>query len=81
VGRGVLAEKAMKKRVRTKLVHEGQYVAEVDVELLETGDEWSPYLSLDDAYKLDDIREALRRGDVKSAAQHGRVFTLTPIAV
>lgn len=71
----------MKNRVRTKLVHEGQYVAEVDVELLETGDEWSPYLSLDDAYKLDDIREALRRGDVKSAAQHGRVFTLTPITV
>jgi hypothetical protein len=71
----------MKKRVRTKLVHEGQYVAEVDVELLEIGDEWSPYLSLHDAYKLDDIREALRRGDVKSAAQHGRVFTLTPIAV
>ena len=71
----------MKKRVRTKLVHEGNYVAEVDVELLETGDEWSPYLSLNDAYKLDDIREALRRGDVKSAAQHGRVFTLTPIAV
>ena len=71
----------MKKRVRTKLVHEGQYVAEVDVELLETGDEWSPYLSLDDAYKLDDIREALRRGDVKAAAQHGRVFTLTPVAV
>ena len=81
VGRGVLEEKAMKKRVRTKLVHEGRYVAEVDVELLETGDEWSPYLSLDDAYKLDDIREALRRGDVQSAAEHGRVFTLTPIDV
>ena len=71
----------MKKRVRTKLVHEGNYVAEVDVELLETGEEWSPYLSLDDAYKLDDVRDALRRGDVKSAAQHGRVFTLTPTAV
>ena len=54
----------MKKRVRTKLVHEGKYVAEVDVELLESEDEWSPYLSLDDAYKLDDIRDALRRGDV-----------------
>lgn len=71
----------MTRRVRTKLVHEGKYVAEVDVELLETEDDWSPYLSLDDAYKLDDVREALRRGDVKSAAQHGRVFTLTPIAV
>lgn len=61
----------MKKRVRTKLVHEGEYVVEVDVELLKTGDEWSPYLSLDDAYKLDDVRDALRRGDVKSAAQRG----------
>ena len=70
----------MKKRVRTKLVQEGNYVAEVDVELLENEDEWSPYLSLDDAYKLDDIRDALRRGDVKSAARHGRVFTLTPVA-
>jgi len=41
----------MRKRHRTKLVHEGQYIAEVDVDLLETEDEWSPYLSLEDAYK------------------------------
>ena len=71
----------MTKRVRTKLIHEGKFVAEVDVELLDTEDEWSPYLSLADAYKLDDVRDALRRGDLKSAAQHGRVFTLTPLAV
>lgn len=69
----------MKKRGRTKLVHEGKYIAEVDVELMETEDKWSPYLSVEDAYKLDDVREALRRGDVKAAIQHGRVFTLTPV--
>jgi len=69
----------MKKRRRTKLIHEGKYIVEVEVELMETEDEWSPYLSVDDAYKLDDVREALRRGDVKAAAQHGRVFTLTPV--
>ena len=69
----------MKKRQRTKLVHEGKYVAEVDVELLESDEEWSPYLSLDDAYKLDDVRDALRRGDLKSAGRHSRVFTLTPV--
>ncbi len=71
----------MKKSSRTKLVHEGKYIAEVDVEVMETEDGWSPYLSLDEAYKLDDVREALRRGDVKAAARHGRVFTLTPVAV
>lgn len=71
----------MKTRRRTKLIHEGKYIAEVEVELLETDHEWSPYLSIEDAYKLDDVREALRRGDVKTATQHGRVFTLTPVTM
>ena len=66
---------------RTKLVHEGTYVAEVDVELQENPMGWSPYLSLQDAYRLDDVREALRRGDVKTAARYSRVFSLTPVAV
>ena len=71
----------MRKRRHTKLVHEGQYVAEVDVELIETDEGWSPYLSLDDAYKLDDVRAALRHGDLKSAMRFSRVFSLTPVAV
>ncbi|QQS34194.1 MAG: hypothetical protein IPM50_06400 [Acidobacteriota bacterium] len=70
----------MKKVIRTKLIHEGEYAAEVEVELSETDDEWSPYLSLEEAYKLDDVREALRRGDLGAAARHARIFSLTPIA-
>lgn len=68
----------MKSR-QTKLVHEGHYVAEVEVELIETEDAWSPSLSLDDAYKLDDVREALRRGDLHKAVRLARVFSLTPV--
>jgi len=71
----------MKKRHYTKLVHEGQYVAKVDIELIDTDEGWSPYLSLDDAQKLDDVRDALRRGDVKAAGRLANVFTLTPVAV
>ena len=71
----------MKKRQHTKLVHEGEYIAEIDVELIDMDKGWSPYLSLDDAYKLDDIRDALRRGDIKSAARFARIFTLTHVAV
>ena len=70
----------MKKKYRTKFVHEGKYVAEVDVEILEAKDGWSPYLSTDDAYRLDDVREALRRGDLKTASRYGKVYTLTPVA-
>jgi hypothetical protein len=74
-------EAHMKKQPRTKLIHEGRYLAEVDVELLVTDDEWSPYLSVEDAYKLDDVREALKKGDTATAARYGRVFSLTPIGV
>ena len=70
----------MKTRRQTRLVHEGEYVAEVDVELLQADTGWSPYLSLDDAYKLDDVREALRRRDVGTASRLARVYTLTPVA-
>ena len=70
----------MTSRRHTKLVREGPYVAEVDVELIETGDGWSPYLSLDDAYKLDDVREALRREDIRAASRRARVFSLTPVS-
>lgn len=71
----------MRKRHQTKYIHEGDYVAEVDLELLDTDEGWSPYLSLDEALKLDDVRLALRRGDLKTAAQHGRIYTLMPVAL
>ena len=67
-------------RSTVKLVQEGKYVAEVPVELIEDDGGWSPYLSLDDATKLDVVREALRRGEVATAAKHGRVYELTPVA-
>ncbi len=64
-----------------KLVHEGEYLAEVEVDLIESEEGWSPYLSLEDAYKLDDVRDALKRGDIVAAAKLARVFSLQPVAL
>ncbi|GBE02160.1 hypothetical protein BMS3Abin08_01602 [bacterium BMS3Abin08] len=69
----------MKKRHHIKLVHERGYVAEVEIELIETGEGWSPYLSLEDAEKLDDVREALRREDIDTARKLSKVYRLTPV--
>jgi len=68
-------------RKKTKYIHEGKYVAEVDVDLVINDDEWSPYLTIEDAYKLDDVREALRQGDLKTAAKKAKVYELHPVAV
>jgi hypothetical protein len=71
----------MIRRRQTKLVHQGQYVAEVEVELTDSKEGWSPYLSLEDAQKLDEVRECLHRGDLKRAGQFGRIFKLTPVSI
>ena len=71
----------MNTRRQTKLVHEGQFVAQVEVDLIETDSGWAPYLSVEDAHTLDDVREALRRGDIQSASRKAQVFVLTPVAL
>jgi hypothetical protein len=81
LGSRLYEEKMMRKRIHSKLIHEGQYVAEVDVELIETDESWSPYLSIEDAYRLDDVRDSLRRGDIRAATRQARVFSLIPVAV
>ena len=63
-----------------RLVREGDFVAEVDVELLDAEGGWAPYLSIGDAYRLDEVREALRSGDVRRASQlASRVYRLMPV--
>jgi hypothetical protein len=68
----------MNMRRHKKLIHEGHYAAEVEVQLVETEDGWSPSLSIEDAEKLDEVRRALRRIDLKRASQLARVFELMP---
>lgn len=70
----------MKKRKKTKYVHEGRYVAEVEISLIEDDKEWAPYLSIEDAYKLDDVRNALQNGDLAAAANYGKIFELRQVA-
>jgi hypothetical protein len=67
-------------RKTVKLIHEGSHAAEVPVELIEDDTGWSPYLSLEDAKKLDAVRLALRKGEIAEAVRHGRVFELKPIS-
>jgi hypothetical protein len=63
----------------TKLIHIGKYAAEVEVNLIvdETG--WSPYLSHEDALKLDRVRRALKNQDIPAAAREAKVFELTEL--
>lgn len=80
MGREVAKEANVSAKSTKRLVREGAFVAEVDVTLVEAKGGWTPYLSVEDAYKLDDVRDALRVGDIKRAARLAdRVYRLTPV--
>ncbi len=69
----------MKTKKQTKIIHEGKYMAEIEVDITYNDDPWSPYLSLEDAEKLDRVRLALRQNDIKTAAKFGCIYHLTPL--
>jgi len=68
-------------RKQIKYIHEGHYVAEVEIELIDSDAGWSPTMSLDDAYQLDDVREALKQGDLVTAAKNATVYEMKRIAL
>ena len=74
------SEKAMSKDTQVKLLREGDYIAEVQLELIDDPDGWGPYLTVDEAKKLDRVREALRTGNTSAAGKLAKVFRLVPIS-
>ena len=72
----------MIKENRTELIRVGNHAVEVPVEvMIEEGEGgWSPYFSLEEAKKLENVRLALQRGDLAEAAKYGRLFELLPIS-
>ncbi len=60
----------MYSRSHTKMVHEGKYVAEVEVKLINTADD----------VKLDTVREALKQGDIIMAKKYSKVYKLSEVA-
>ena len=76
---GFSEEETVSNRKHTKLVHEGKYVAEVDIEIIDSNEGWSPYLSVEDALKLDEVRDALRKGEIQRAERYARVYEISRV--
>jgi len=69
----------MNRRV-SRFVHAGRYAAEVSVDLIPDDDAWGPYLSMQDALKLERVEIALQKGDLEAASREAKVFQLLPVS-
>ncbi|PPD01829.1 MAG: hypothetical protein CTY31_03610 [Hyphomicrobium sp.] len=70
----------MTTRTETKFVHAGKYVAEVTITRIPDDDAWGPYVSIEDALKLEAVENALRDGDIAAASKLSKVYELKPVA-
>jgi hypothetical protein len=64
----------------TKRLRHGSLMAEVKVKVAADDGAWGPYLSLDDAEKLERVDSALRRGDIKAAAKEAKIYEVLALA-
>ena len=67
-------------RKTMRFVHSGRLAAEVPIDLIPDDGAWGPYLSTEDALKLERVREALERGDIAAASREAKVYELLPIS-
>ena len=70
----------MRTSTTKEFIHEGPYVAEVSVSLIENDHAWAPYFSIEDVRKLEAVRRALRNKDLSTAAKFATLYELKPVA-
>ena len=64
----------------TKRLRHGNLMAEVLVKLAPDDGAWGPYLSIDDAEKIERVDEALKAGDVAAAAKDAKIYEVMAMA-
>lgn len=68
-------------KTQTKIIRQGEYIAEIEITLTYTEEERSSYLSLQEAEKLDNLGFALQNNNLKTASQLARIYHLTPVTL
>lgn len=64
----------------TMLIEEGTYAARIEFREFDDGSGFGPLIEKEDAFKMDRVRLALRRGDLAAAAREAIVYELHPVA-
>ena len=62
-----------------KRLREGQYLAEVEVELRQRPGRDYATMTLDDVRRLERVRKALAKGDLQLASKDAKLFIVEPL--
>ena len=71
----------MGKFTKTKRIYVDDIMAEIDVAMSDQPEAWGPHIDPAELDRIDQLREWLKSGDLKSASQEARLFSIKPLAM
>lgn len=81
MGRGFKSEKMMETSTKTKRIYVGDVMAEIDVAMSDEPEAWGPHIDPSELDRIDQLRRALKSGDLKAASEPARLYSVKPLAM
>jgi hypothetical protein len=66
---------------KTKRIYVGDVMAEIDVVMSDEPDAWGPHIDPSELDRIDQLRRALKAGDLKAASEEARLYSIKPLAM
>jgi len=71
----------MGKFTKTKRIYVGDVMAEIDVVMIDEPHAWGPHIDPSELDRIDELRQALKSGDLKVASTEAKLYSVKPLAV
>jgi hypothetical protein len=66
---------------RTKRIYVGDVMAELDVVMSDEPDAWGPHVDPSELDRIDEVRRALKSGNLEAASKSARLYSVKPLAM
>ena len=81
MGQGIEGEEMMSTFTKIKRIYVGDVMAEIDVVMTEEPSAWGPHIDPSELDRIDELRRALKSGDLKAASKEARLYSVKPLAM
>jgi hypothetical protein len=81
MGQHFEGEKLMGTITRTKRIYVGDVMAELDVVMSDEPDAWGPHAAPSELDRIDEVRRALKSGNLEAASKSARLYSVKPLAI
>ena len=66
---------------KTKRIYVGDVMTEIDVVMSDEPSAWGPHIDPSELDRIDQVRRALKSGNLKAASKQAKLYSIKPLAM